>query len=264
MNNMETIKKGSTGADVKLLQEKLNQKGFSLVADGSFGEKTHLAVVQFQKNANLGADGVVGPKTWAVLLAHNQEDEVQPPPESKPKSNVIFSSNITDCKKSVVHKRSIEIFGEAGHTSKNPLIEISSTIRTPLEQANAMYDNEKSGNHIIYAAPGREVIAVYNTHKNRPKAEVVPLMIQKIEELAKRGQLVSRHCVPEDMYSTWNIIDVRKVIPNPRDFCTALVTYKEVTKIITPFKPLSGATYTSSKIAIDVNEPAIHVEFELS
>jgi hypothetical protein len=179
----------------------------------------------------------------------------------KPKSDVKFSANISDYRKSVVNKRTIEILGEAGYVSKNPVIEISSTIRTPYEQANAMYDNEKSGNKIAYAATGREVLAVYNTNKTKSKAEVVSLMAKKIEELAKVGKLTSRHCVPEDIYRKKNIIDVRKVIPNPRDLCKTLANYVEVTKIITPMASLAGSPYNSSKIVIDVNEPAIHVEF---
>jgi hypothetical protein len=41
---METLKKGSIGEDVELLQKMLNKREFSLSTDGSFAEKTHLAV----------------------------------------------------------------------------------------------------------------------------------------------------------------------------------------------------------------------------
>ena len=37
-------------------------------ADGFFGDKTHAAVIRFQKWAKLEADGICGPKTWAKLL----------------------------------------------------------------------------------------------------------------------------------------------------------------------------------------------------
>lgn len=54
----KTLKLGSKGPDVKMLQTKLG-----LLADGIFGKNTKGAVVAFQKAHNLTADGIVGPKT---------------------------------------------------------------------------------------------------------------------------------------------------------------------------------------------------------
>ena len=59
---METIKKGSTGNAVKVLQGLLR-----VTADGVFGPKTEQIVKQYQKANKLVDDGVVGPKTWALL-----------------------------------------------------------------------------------------------------------------------------------------------------------------------------------------------------
>lgn len=59
---MTTLKKGSKGADVKVLQSKLN-----LIQDGIFGPITEEAVKEFQKTAGLTVDGIVGPKTWDKL-----------------------------------------------------------------------------------------------------------------------------------------------------------------------------------------------------
>lgn len=65
---MTTIKNGSRGSEVMLLQEKLNQlMNAGLVADGIFGAKTEAAVKSFQKSKGLSVDGIVGPKTWAAL-----------------------------------------------------------------------------------------------------------------------------------------------------------------------------------------------------
>jgi hypothetical protein len=60
--NLATIRRGSTGNDVKTLQMRL-----AISVDGSFGPVTEAAVIAFQKTAGLVADGVVGPKTWAAL-----------------------------------------------------------------------------------------------------------------------------------------------------------------------------------------------------
>lgn len=59
---MNIIKEGSTGSEVKLIQQKLN-----LVADGVFGPLTKEAVKEFQKNNGLSVDGIVGKNTWEKL-----------------------------------------------------------------------------------------------------------------------------------------------------------------------------------------------------
>jgi putative chitinase len=56
------LKIGSTGEDVKLLQEKLG-----LGADGSFGPGTDAAVKKWQAANGLTADGIVGDTTWAKM-----------------------------------------------------------------------------------------------------------------------------------------------------------------------------------------------------
>lgn len=67
-----TLRKGSTGADVKTLQETLITLGYRLPkygADGSFGAETVAALKQMQADNGLAADGICGPATWARLDA---------------------------------------------------------------------------------------------------------------------------------------------------------------------------------------------------
>ncbi len=59
---MKTLKKGSKGKEVELLQKLLK-----ISVDGDFGQKTHDALVAWQNAHGLVADGIVGPKTWAAL-----------------------------------------------------------------------------------------------------------------------------------------------------------------------------------------------------
>ena len=56
------VKMGSAGAEVRAIQHALG-----LHIDGSFGAKTREAVVNWQRENRLIADGVVGSQTWALL-----------------------------------------------------------------------------------------------------------------------------------------------------------------------------------------------------
>jgi peptidoglycan hydrolase-like protein with peptidoglycan-binding domain len=66
-----TLQEGSTGADVTVLQQRLNALGYDVgTADGTFGPGTKEKVVQFQIDKKITpADGVVSQATWAALLA---------------------------------------------------------------------------------------------------------------------------------------------------------------------------------------------------
>lgn len=64
------LKKGSRGNAVVELQTYLNRLASvspKLKVDGIFGAGTDKAVKQFQKEANLLADGIVGRRTWTAL-----------------------------------------------------------------------------------------------------------------------------------------------------------------------------------------------------
>lgn len=64
-----TLRKGTSGNITKLLQEKLVKLGYNTNGiDAIFGSGTYNAVVQFQKDKGLIADGVVGQNTWRKLL----------------------------------------------------------------------------------------------------------------------------------------------------------------------------------------------------
>jgi hypothetical protein len=65
-----TLRDGSRGAEVTRLQQRLIELGYlSGKADGIFGSVTQRAVIDFQKNNGLVVDGIVGPKTWALLYS---------------------------------------------------------------------------------------------------------------------------------------------------------------------------------------------------
>lgn len=65
-----SVRSGSRGADVTYLQQRLTALGYKPgTADGIFGSKTLAAVRAFQADHKLAVDGIVGPKTWAALVA---------------------------------------------------------------------------------------------------------------------------------------------------------------------------------------------------
>jgi putative chitinase len=61
------LRRGSKGEAVADLQTRLKVAGYPLAIDGDFGPATELAVVHFQTDQKLTADGIVGPQTWAAL-----------------------------------------------------------------------------------------------------------------------------------------------------------------------------------------------------
>lgn len=74
VSTLPTLRKGSTGKYVKILQQLLVSKGYDPKGiDGIFGPGCKAAVIKFQKEntdingKKLAVDGCVGPKTWGAL-----------------------------------------------------------------------------------------------------------------------------------------------------------------------------------------------------
>lgn len=68
--SMSTLRSGSRGTQVKVLQWLLDANGHDCgAADGIFGAKTTAAVKAYQKAKGLTADGIVGKNTWSKILA---------------------------------------------------------------------------------------------------------------------------------------------------------------------------------------------------
>lgn len=67
-----TLSKGSSGSMTRYLQHLLYALGYDVNIDGVFGTTTYNAVVQFQNDHGLDADGVVGGGTWSTLFSTYQ------------------------------------------------------------------------------------------------------------------------------------------------------------------------------------------------
>lgn len=68
------LKRGSTGLPVRRLQSRMSAVGYDTGGvDGRFGVQTEAAVRKLQQDFNLTIDGVVGPQTWQVVDALEDE-----------------------------------------------------------------------------------------------------------------------------------------------------------------------------------------------
>jgi len=83
---MRTLRLGSVGPAVKLLQLLLNSRltpGNKLRVDGHFGKKTEQALLNLQQTGGVVRDGVAGKDTWKMLRSRRrpvQKPKMQPPP----------------------------------------------------------------------------------------------------------------------------------------------------------------------------------------
>ncbi|WP_312076611.1 hypothetical protein [Chryseobacterium sp.] len=193
-----------------------------------------------------------------------ESQKTSPETSSSSEKIVSFDSGLTEERVKVVSQFTISLLEKAAKSSANDKLIITSTIRSTRKQAEVMYSNENSGNHIRYAAPGRAVITVFNAGKNRgdSKEKIISDMDKKIKELSENGQRVSLHCVSKEAYSKNNIIDISysRGAKNPRDLIRELVKDPAVTKIIHPLNNV----VSNNKIRYDAKEPAIHVEIKIS
>ena len=131
---------------------------------------------------------------------------------------------------------------------------ITSTARSPAEQARVMYDNieavgvaKQKG---LYKAPGREVIAAYEKAKKEGKTpeDIKKIMENKINEIGP--ETVSRHCAD---LGKLNVIDIApSSISNKASFIKAVedaMGTKEVSKFL---KPPSDPAYH-----IEIPQPVV-------
>jgi peptidoglycan hydrolase-like protein with peptidoglycan-binding domain len=69
-----TVSEGATGPAVRWAQYLLVRRTLSYTQiDGTFGPETKKAVEQFQGEARLAVDGIVGPATWSALGGERTE-----------------------------------------------------------------------------------------------------------------------------------------------------------------------------------------------
>ncbi|KYM72066.1 muramidase family protein [Pantoea agglomerans] len=173
---------------------------------------------------------------------------------------VKFRTDISEKLQSLVSAHSIDVIKGIMKSAGVHKITITSTLRTPEEQVEAMYNNmcNKGVQSQLdyYAAAGREVvqvgIAVGGIDKSKEN-QVKKAMIDKVNSLQKDGRLVSNHCVSLESYAQRNVFDISKrllPVTLQRAFDKAITKYVKdnpgKVKYISPFE--------------NRGEPAFHVE----
>ena len=229
--------------DVRLIQSLLNLANFDrggaprLKVDGVAGDKTYDAIGRFQsKSASLARpDRRVDPngKTFRYLtmyLTPNQEAAVASavagnlsPLErliAVKKSpvamaglgglNVIYSQSLSS-QKHVVSDYSKQLVKIALKQAGMTHAVITSTIRTPEEQARIMLRNAKinlQDQYRLYGRNGDSVLDVYKANKSRSDKDLIDLMVEQIVSLETQNRRVSKHCVSTALYRKRNVFDI--------------------------------------------------------
>lgn len=180
--------------------------------------------------------------------------------DTQKKCKIIFSTSLNATRRNIVSLKTIEILEDIGTKTNNDIIIITSTIRYPQQQAEAMYSNLSRGKRIRYRKPGMLVTEIYDdyTLKGATKEEIINAMTKKIEQLSETNQRVSLHCVSENIYKKCNVLDVSTKMNNAKEFINLLSKKSSVTKIIHPIKGVSN----SSTVIFDTSEGAIHIEIK--
>ena len=80
----DTLKLGSSGKEVKALQEDLKKLGYKVTVSGNFDASTRLAVMIFQSRNSLGLTGEADSKLIAAISKQAQEKPSQSEEQTKP------------------------------------------------------------------------------------------------------------------------------------------------------------------------------------
>lgn len=260
----------------KSLQSVDAYKGFAM--DGWFHDKMKDAVALFQQWAEKGQllingtttdigekltgyqKGILCPKTQEILKKAVEKGGKVSNEADYYSLNVQFSSSLELDRQKILSKKSINILGKAAFSVNIKHITMTSTIRYPHQQADAMYTNLSNGKRLSYAAPGMAVTEVYDECQKLKldKSKTIQKMTDKIDLLSQLGKRVSKHCVSIEEYNKLNIVDIAIPSENTKEFIFELAKDKDVERIYHDIKSIID----SGKIARLAKEPCIHVEIK--
>ncbi len=221
-------------ADVIFVQSSLNaHSNFykatlpKLSVDGRCGPKTIEAIKVFQKDyvGLKNPDGRIDPngKTLRYLTMYLtsppqprqvgkalKESPLTSTPFGFDNVQVTYSSDIPE-ERRLVSAYAMNVIKIALKECGMSYAVITSTLRTPGDQAAIMYKNAKidlAKQKSLYGKNGDDVLEVFSKNKEKPKDEVVKLMKEKIESLLDKNKKVSNHCVTIEGFKKINSFDI--------------------------------------------------------
>lgn len=162
------LKNGASGSNVTSLQHLLGAKGFSTPPDGKFGTGTKDAVVAFQKDAGLSADGVAGPKTFEKLVttlkegAKGQAVQALQVQLNKHGHNLVtdgsFGAKTTEAVKAFQSKKGLTVDGVAGPITWQHLLDSGGSDTPPGTDYPSLSDEQlENARTILGVAKGAGV-----------------------------------------------------------------------------------------------------------
>ncbi len=225
--------------DVLTVQKLINQNIGSitplrlLAEDGRIGPMTIGAIEEFQRRVvRLSRpDGRVDPN-GKTLKALNRGAGTPSAATVNGSTKVTYSSDVP-ANKRIVSSYALSVIQLALQKAGMPQAVITSTIRTPQEQASIMYRNAKknlAGQFRLYGSTGDQVLKVFKDNQTLPESQVVKMMKEKIEALLKQGRRTSKHVVTQPQYKALNIIDIG--VNSTRAVCGASFNIAKFTKAL--------------------------------
>lgn len=121
---------------------------------------------------------------------------------STPKIPVLFNGVKSD-RRDIVSQKTRRVLAELAAESGMTKIYITSTLRTPEEQANAMW-----GKRSLYGPVGRAVHDVGSKYAKYGKSRRIKEMAKEIRRFLAKGRRTSNHCVTFELYAKMNVVDI--------------------------------------------------------
>lgn len=228
-------------SDIKVVQTLLQKAGYNIGAagvDGSFGNGTLNAIIQFQKDHNINpADGIVAPGS-ATWLALKEKSGINPAAALKPEDiKISYEGSIQKMAADKEHKLR-ELLAAAGEAQAV----IINTFRSAEEQAKVMYANIKAlgakANRKQYKNPAAasQVVDAYETAVTNGENNEAKLIGVILETINKVGAAqLSGHC-----NSSNPAVDILpSSIKNKGKFMSVLNSSAQFSKLVAPPKDSS-------------------------
>ena len=220
--------------DVIAIQAALLRVGYRIGVDGDYGNETATAITRFQTTALGSSDGRIDPggRTLARLNATADGAMAHAAPAAPVTNGAVAISFGANANRGAVLAYARGVISELVVASGGNSCLITSTARTPADQARAMYQNLSAGRRIRYAAPGAAVTAVYDRSRaaGRNAAQIQQDMV---DEIMRQGPgRVSKHCAD---FNTLCVVDIAPTsITNRARFVAAVEADARVSRFLHP------------------------------